>query len=92
MPLWFFPALMALFAILSLASGIWLLLHLPDLARVFRGDRDGEIVPGPAKRRASRTAVWWALILFNGGWIACLMIWILVIGGDANQAIVSGNN
>lgn len=91
MPLWLFPVLMALFAILSLATGIWLLLHLPDLARVFRGDRTGEIVPGPARRRASRSAVWLALILFNVGWLACLLIWVLVIGGDANQAILSTN-
>ena len=92
MPLWFFPALMALFALLSLASGIWLLLHLPDLARVFRGDRDGDLVPGPTKRRASPSAIWLALALFNASWIACVLIWILVIGGDANQAISSVNN
>lgn len=91
MPLWFFPALLGLFAVLSLVSGIWLLLHLPDVARLFRGDRDGEMVPGRTKRRATHGAVWLALILFNAGWIACLVIWVFVIGGDANQVVVSKN-
>lgn len=89
MSLWFFPALLGLFAIISLISGIWLLLHLPDVARVFRGKQDGELVPGRAKRRASSAAVWRRILLFNAGWLACLVIWVLVIGGDANQVVVS---
>lgn len=92
MPLWFFPALLGLFVIVSLVSFIWLLLHLPDVARVFRGDREGEIIPGPATRRASRARVWLMLILFNAGWVGCLIIWSSVISGGANQVVVSDNH
>ena len=87
MPLWFLPALLALFAVVSFAAGIWLLLHLRDVARVFRGDRDGEMVRGPGRRRASPAAVWTALLAFNIGWIACIIIWIFVMGGDANTFV-----
>lgn len=89
MPLWFLPALLGLFAVVSLLSGIWLLLHLPDVARIFRGHRDGEMVPGRAKRRTLPGTIWLMLILFNIGWIVCLVIWVFVIGGDANQVVVS---
>ena len=91
MPLWFFPALLGLFAMVTLASGIWLLLHLPDIARIFRGDREGELVPGSAKRRASRGAVWFMVILFNAGWIACLVTWVSVMSGGANKVVVSSD-
>lgn len=84
MPLWFLPALIALFAIVSLVAGIWLLLHLRDVARVFRGDRAGEMVRGPGKRRASSTAVWTMLMLFNAAWVACIVIWVFVLRGEAH--------
>ena len=87
MPLWFLPALIALFAIASLAAGIWLLLHLQDMARVFKGDRVGEMVRGPGHRRATSAAVWTALVVFNTGWIACIVIWIFVLGGEANTVV-----
>lgn len=87
MPLWFLPALIAIFAVVSLAAGIWLLLHLRDVARVFRGDRPGEMVRGPGRRRATPTAVWTALVIFNAGWIACIVIWIFVLGGEANTVV-----
>ncbi len=87
MPLWFFPALLAFFAIVSLTAGIWLMLHLPDVARIFAGKRAGGIRSGPARRHASRFAVWLGILLFNGGWVACLLIWLFVIGGDANQIV-----
>ena len=87
MPLWFLPALIALFAIASLAAGVWLLLHLRDVARLFRGDRDGEIVRGPGRRRATPAAVLTALLIFNAGWIACIVIWIFVLGGEANTVV-----
>lgn len=90
MPLWFFPALMGALATLSLIAGIWLLLHLPDIARLFSGSRPGEIVRGSGRKAASRGAVWLALILFNGGWIACVLIWIFAIGGEANEVVQSG--
>lgn len=84
MPLWFFPALMGLLATVSLIAGIWLLLHLRDVAGVFSGHGQGEMVRGPGKRRASKSRIWLAIVVFNAGWIACLLIWIFVIGGDAN--------
>ena len=83
MPLWFFPALVGVFAVASMIAGIWLLLHLRDVAAVF-ARRSGEIKRGPGKRRASRGAVWWAIIVFNAGWIGALVVWIFVMGGDAN--------
>ena len=87
MPLWIFPALIALFAVISLVAGIWLLLHLRDVARVFRGDRPGEMVRGPGRRRSTPAAVWAALILFNAGWIACIIIWVFVLSGEANTVV-----
>ncbi|MEN3973053.1 hypothetical protein WJS89_10275 [Sphingomicrobium sp. XHP0235] len=84
MPLWFFPALIGIFATSSLIAGIWLMLHLRDLARLFVGDGSSNIVRGPGKRQASRRQVWLALFIFNAGWIVSLLIWIFVMGGDAN--------
>ncbi|MDT0574950.1 hypothetical protein RM533_01985 [Croceicoccus sp. F390] len=85
MPLWFFPALIGLLGAVSLMAGVWLLLHLPAVVALFSGKAD--LVRGRARRTASKGAVWTALIIFNGGWIACIIIWILVIGGDANQMV-----
>ena len=87
MPLWFLPALIALFAVVSLAAGIWLLLHLRDVARIFRGDKPGEMVRGPGRRRATPAEVWIALLIFNAGWIACIVIWIFVLSGEANTVV-----
>lgn len=84
MPLWFFPALMGALAVISLVAGVWLLLHLRDVAAIFSGRTDGDMVGGPGTRHASKRSVWLALIAFNAGWIGCLLIWMLVIGGDAN--------
>ena len=84
MPLWFFPSLIGILASSSLVAGIWLVLHLRDLARLFSADRSNDIVRGPGKRHASRRRVWLALFIFNAGWIASVLIWIFVIGGDAN--------
>lgn len=87
MPLWFFPALIALCAIVSLAAGIWLILHLRDVARLFRGNRPGGMVRGPGRQRATSAAVWTALVIFNAGWIACILIWIFVLAGEANTVV-----
>lgn len=87
MPLWIIPALIGALATISMIAAIWLLLHLPDVARVFSNKRPGGIVRSSGRKAASRGAVWLALILFNGGWIACVLLWILVMGGDANAAV-----
>ena len=91
MPLWFFPALLGALATISLIAGIWLLLHLPDVARVFSGSRPTEFVRNSGRKAASRGAVWIALILFNGGWIACLLLYVFVMSGDANEVVRSGS-
>lgn len=86
MPLWFFPALLALFAVVSLAAAVWLLLHMNSVARVFR--KHGDIVPGRRTRgEASRMAVYLALFVFNAGWISCVIIWIFAISGDLNRVV-----
>lgn len=83
MPLWFFPALLGLLAIVSLIAGIWLLLHLRDVAGLF-SNSSNELVRGPGQKRASRGTVWLAIAVFNAGWIAAVLLWIFVMGGDAN--------
>lgn len=82
MPLWFFPAILVVCAVISLASAIYLFLHLQAVARIFRGTAD--IVPAPVRRRASRNSIFLALVLFNAGWIACILIWIFALSGGAN--------
>lgn len=85
MPIWFFPALLALSAVVSIAAGIWLLLHAQAVAVLFR--RHGDMVPAPRKPRASRGSVLLALLLFNLGWIASVAIWSFVISGEANDVV-----
>lgn len=85
MPLWFFPAMLALCAVVALVSGLWLLLHLQAIATMVRGRAD--VVPGPSKPRASRAAVWLAFALFNLGWIASVAIWTFALTGEANEVV-----
>ncbi|WP_394271028.1 hypothetical protein [Qipengyuania sp.] len=84
MPLWFFPALIGLCATATLIAGIWLLLHLRDVIGLFSASRSNDFVRGPGRKQASGGAIWLAIIIFNAGWIASLLIWIFVIGGEAN--------
>ncbi|WP_305097165.1 hypothetical protein [Croceibacterium aestuarii] len=76
--------LFAVCAIASLLAGVWLLLHLPSVVALFARNR--AIAPS-GRPHASRAMTWFMLALFNLGWIACVLIWIWIIGGDANQAI-----
>jgi hypothetical protein len=73
------PYLLVHFAIaaLTLGSGVWLMLHLRDVARLFRDEPDIAVGPGP--RQASKATTWTMLALFNMGWIAALAFWIIVI-------------
>lgn len=87
MPLWFLPALLGLFILVSLAAGVWLMLHLRDIARIFQGDRPGELAPGPGRRHAGKAAVWAVLLIFNGGWIASVLLWVFVMSGEANTVV-----
>ena len=83
MPVWFFPALIGLFATVSIVSGIWLFLKLPAIARLFRGTAD--IVGDKSKRTTSPGALWFAIILFMGGWIACVLIYAFAIAAEPEQ-------
>ncbi|MGN6498541.1 MAG: hypothetical protein ACTHKM_00155 [Tsuneonella sp.] len=85
MPIWFFPALLALSATVTLGAGIWLLIHAHAVATLFR--KHGDVVPAPRKPRASKGAVILALIVFNAGWIASVAIWSVAISGEANDAV-----
>ncbi|GEM_PF-554689 len=85
MPLWSVQAIIAIFAIVAMASGVWLLLNLRALARIFRGTAD--LQPGPGPRGPSRKAVWTALVLFNLGWIASIAFWTWARDSDAAQAV-----
>lgn len=59
-------ALFAVFTIGCLATGTWLLLHLTALASLASGKAD--VVPAPARPRASRQRVLVAL----AGFVLCL--------------------
>lgn len=83
MPITAFAVLLVICAVASLIAAIWLLLHLPALAHLFRGTAD--VVPGRRPPNASRAAVWTALIIFNVGWIASILIWVFVMSGAANE-------
>lgn len=85
MPIWFFPALLAAFAIVALAAAIWLLLHAQAVAMLFR--RHGDVVPSSRPPGASSRAVWLALALFNVGWIGSVAIWTFAISGEANEIV-----
>ena len=85
MSLWTANLIMAIFVIATLASGIWLLLNLDAVARLFRGV--GDVVATPGRRTASRGRTWLMLAIFNIGWIACVLIWVYVMSGDANQVV-----
>lgn len=86
MPLWIFPALLAVAAVVTLVAGIWLLLHLTALARIFAGNAD--IVPAPSRPRASQRAMRLAIAAFGTGLILTLAILFLTISGLANEWIV----
>lgn len=86
LPLWFFPALLGLCAFISLAAGTWLVLHMQDVVRIFSGKHPGNNVPEGPRRPIGRTQVWWALILFNAGWVTCVLILVFAMSGEANQA------
>ena len=85
MSLWLFSAVFAAAVIVTLISGIWLLLHLTAAARAAKGNAD--VVPSPKAPRASRGAVRLALIAFIGGLLLTLTMQILAMTGAANDWI-----
>ena len=55
MPLWTANAIFAALIIAALGSGIWLMLHLNAVARLFAGRADkGEMVPASGRPRVPR--------------------------------------
>jgi hypothetical protein len=44
-------------------------------------------VPAPRRPPVSRAQTWLMLAIFNTAWIACILIWIYVISGDANALV-----
>jgi hypothetical protein len=85
MPLWMFTAVYGLAIVVTLAAGIWLLLHLTAVARTFAGNAD--IVPSPKPARASRRTVRRVLTAFGAGLAATIAIQILAMTGAANALI-----
>jgi len=67
--------------IVTLGSGIWLLLHARDVARLFRSEPD--IAVGSGRKQASRSLTWIMLAVFNAGWILALVFWTIVIDASA---------
>ena len=82
MPIWLFSAVFAVSVVVTLAAGIWLLLHLTALARAADGNAD--VVPSPKRPRASPRAVRLALAAFGAGLLATVTMQVLAMTGVAN--------
>ena len=82
MPLWLFSTIFAVAVTVTLAAGIWLLLHLTALARTVAGNAD--VHPSPKRPRASRRAVRLAAAAFGGGLLLTLAMQVLATVGVAN--------
>lgn len=85
MPLWLYPAVYAVAIVITMAAGIWLLLHLTAFARTFAGYAD--IVPSPKRQRASSRMVRLVLAVFGGGLLLVVAMQILAMTGVANAWI-----
>jgi hypothetical protein len=83
MPLSLFFAVYAVLIVVTLAAGLWLLLHLTALARIVEGRAD--VVPSPKPPRTSRRTVRLALAAFGGGLLLTVAMQILAMAGVANQ-------
>lgn len=70
--------LAAVFFVVSLTSGVWLIFHLVSLAAAFDGYAD--LVPADARPRVSRVRILIAMLLLVGGAGACLLIALYVAG------------
>lgn len=87
MPLETLPIALLAAILVTFAAMIFLILHLRDVAALFR--RTGEIKPGPGRRTVSNGAIIVALIAFNLGWITSIAIWWSVWSGEANEAVAA---
>ena len=79
----------------------YLLVNARALMRLFRPVSDREIVPGPGREPASKSAVLFALILHFGRWAIAGFAWLYLLAdvrataadttGPGAAGIVSGN-
>lgn len=88
MPLWVPQVLLALTIVVTAATGIWLLLNLRAIARLFRSS--GVVEPGPGPRPPSKRTTAIMLILFNLAWIGSVAVWSWVMTGEANKVVDAG--
>lgn len=89
MPLWTFNLIFFGCIVATLVAGIWLLLNLNAVARLFAGSsKRGEMVPAPGVRRVPPGRVWLMLAIFNLGWIGCAAIWVYTIDREEANAVV----
>lgn len=85
MPLWVPQTMLALTIIVTAVTGVWLLINLRAVARLFR--RSGVIQPGPGPRLASKRTTAMMLVLFNLAWIGSIAVWSWVMTGEANEVV-----
>jgi hypothetical protein len=75
MLIWLLPLLVIVTALVTMLSGVWLLLHLTALVRMLADRTD--LVPAKAFPRVPRRAVRTALGVFLGGTATTLAIVVL---------------
>ncbi|HTK72338.1 MAG TPA: hypothetical protein VL331_07590 [Croceibacterium sp.] len=75
MIIWLLPLLVIVTALVTMLSGVWLLLHLTALVRMLADKTD--LVPAKAFPRVPRRAVRTALGVFLGGTATTLAIVVL---------------
>ncbi len=76
-------------AVVSLAAGVWLIVHGASVAAVFRKRPE---IAGPRRATQPKGRVWAALALFNLGWLAAAGIWtasILLVNNAAKEGDVA---
>jgi hypothetical protein len=75
MLIWLLPLLVIVTAVVTMLSGVWLLLHLTALVRMLADRTD--LIPAKAFPRVPRRAVRTALGVFLGGTATTLAIVVL---------------
>lgn len=80
-----FSVAFALAVIVTLVSGVWLVIHLTAVARFFSGKAD--IIPSPKRPAAPRSRVMIVLALFLLGLAATIGLQILAMTSDAGAVL-----
>lgn len=88
MPLGTFAAMLGLAAVLTLASGFYLVFNARSLAGLF-STPGNELAPGPGGRRAPRGRLLLAIGVFVAGSVACLALWSFAMTDTAPRAVES---